>query len=78
MSWRDLVFALGGVAFSIALLPTVFGEMKPEPWTSALTSGILFAFGTTYLTMRLFFAAASTAVTAYLWLVLFVQAVMRG
>ncbi len=72
--WQDALLSLGGIGFIAGLIPSVLGEMKPEPITSLATGLILVSFLTVYVSYRLWMTVLLTAVTAVLWLTLFVQA----
>ena len=71
---HDLIFAAGSWAFSLALLPALFGPNKPPLATSVLTAVVLWIFAINYMTLGLEFTAVSTAVSAWLWTHLALQA----
>lgn len=73
--WQELVFLVGGWLLAVALLPTVFGEAKPEPSTSLLTSAVLTAYVGSFLSLRQYLSAVGVGASALLWWVLFVQGV---
>lgn len=70
---QDIVFAVANVIFIAALLPSVFSDDKPAFWTSVMTGGVLSVISTTYATLGLWFAFASTAIAAILWFYLAYQ-----
>ena len=73
MHWQDYVIAVGSIIFIIALMPTVLSKEKPHLSTSLMTGTVLMVFAITYLTLRLWFAAITTALTSLQWFVLAVQ-----
>ena len=77
MIWQDILFAVGGFGFSVALLPSVFGDGKPAKSSCAITGGILMFFAVGYATLGLWWAAGSTALTCVVWAVLYLQQ-LRG
>lgn len=77
MSWQDVIFTLGSIGFSVALLPSVLGAEKPDVRTSAMTGSILAAFVVPYVSLSLWFSAASTAVLASLWMLLVAQRIKQ-
>lgn len=73
MIWQDVVFAVGSIIFSLALIPSIKSRDKPALKTSVTTGVVLTIFGVTYITLGLAFAAATTFVSSGLWLTLAVQ-----
>lgn len=73
--WQDGVLTGGALVFMFALLPSVFGEDKPSPWTSLSTAATLYVFAGVYTTLGFTFAALTTAATATLWTTLLIQRV---
>ena len=71
--WQDYVFMVGGLGFSIFLLPSILSKDKPARFTSFFTMIVLITFAVTYLTLSLNLAAVSTGLTAFLWFILFRQ-----
>ena len=76
MKWQDIILGVGGFIFSISLLPSIFGEGKPEMLTSLLTATVLTVFAITYFSLKLRLAALSTILTAICWWVLLVQVIV--
>jgi hypothetical protein len=74
-TWQDATLTLGALVFLIALIPTLVGDAKPSPLTSLLTGSVLLVFAATYLTLGLYFASITTAVTGTAWLVILWQSV---
>lgn len=73
MNWQDLIFAIGSISFSIALIPAVRAFEKPPVKTSAVTGFWLTVFGITYIAMAFYFAAVTTLISAGLWWTLAIQ-----
>lgn len=71
--WQELAFLIGGVALAVALLPTVFGEFKPEASTSLLTAIVLTIYTFAFLSQRQRFSALGVGSSAILWWVLLAQ-----
>lgn len=76
--WQDAILTGGSLIFMLALLPSVWGEDKPAPWTSLFTAATLYLFAGVDLTLGLMFTALTTAGTASLWLVLLIQRIRRA
>jgi hypothetical protein len=72
VSWQDLVFSVGSLLFTVALLPAVFGprDRVPPLMTSLMTGGILVVFVPTYASLDLWWSVATGTSTALCWLVL--------
>jgi len=73
MHWQDWVFSLGQIIFLIALIPTLKGKDKPAFTTSVVTAIILVFFTATYLSLKLWFSAASSVAMTIAWGTLAVQ-----
>ena len=71
--WQDYLFLVGGIVFIAALLPSLFSKDKPSWLTSITTSFFLFGYSIAFLTLDLKFAGITTAITAMIWGVMFVQ-----
>ena len=67
MTVQECIFVAGSIIFILALLPSVFGEDKPDRATSAMTGTVLAVFGGAYVSMDFYFAAITSFVTAALW-----------
>jgi hypothetical protein len=70
---QDFILAAGSLVFAVALIPTVLSTQKPALSTSVSTSLVLYVFAGVYISLRLWFAAATTFVTGILWTILAVQ-----
>lgn len=75
--WQDIVIAIGSLVFAAALIPSVVSKDKPALWTSLMTGTVLIVFTATYASLDLWYATATTALTAVLWLVLAAQKLTR-
>jgi len=70
---QDIILAIGSLIFAFALLPSVLGKDKPALWTSVVTGTVLVIFAITYATLSLWYATITTALAAFLWIVLAIQ-----
>ena len=75
LSWQDVVLMVGGLGFSIALVPAVRHKEKPPIATSLTTFLILALFSVAYATLGLWLACLSSVFTCLMWLILLVQKV---
>ena len=75
MIWQDIVMAIGGFGFALALLPSVLYEDKPAKSTCAMTGVILTSYVVAMATLGLFFSSMATGITATMWWVLLYQQV---
>ncbi len=73
MHWQDLIFLVGNWVFVAAMIPTIRGNSKPALQTSLTTAVVLTTFVVCYLTLNLWLAAFSTALSAGTWYVLAYQ-----
>jgi len=71
--WNDIVFTVGSLLLSVALIPSIISAYKPDARTSFLTGSVLAVFSVNYLTLGLYFSTVSTVLSAVLWYVLMVQ-----
>jgi predicted membrane protein len=69
----DVLFAVGGFMFAAALIPSVRSTDKPALWTSLMTGFWLTVFVCCYISLGLWLAAVSTALSALMWWTLAVQ-----
>jgi hypothetical protein len=76
--WQDIVISVGAIIFALALWPSILSKDKPALWTSLVTGIVLFVFALTYGSLSLWYAAATTAITASLWIVLVVQKILQA
>lgn len=69
----NVIFTLGSVAFTLALLPTLLNKRSAVPaFSSALTAGFLYAYVAADLLLGLGAAAVAGASTAVMWTLIFV------
>ena len=74
MRWQDWALAAASLCFVAALVPTVMSKQrKPALSTSVMNATVSGVIALVYLTLSLWFAAATTAINAVLWLVIAVQ-----
>ena len=78
MLWQDLVMMFANIIFSIALFPQIYhGFRLKRGLVSLLTSGPtslgLYAIAISLYTLKLYASGTVTAITATLWLVIFIQ-----
>lgn len=67
--WTDWVFTIGGISFSLALIPALLDSNARVPvWSSLLTGGWLLAYAFAFRAMRLNRSALSTLINGILWL----------
>lgn len=65
----NVVFGVGGIVFILAMLPTLLGRHSQVPRSSSLTTGLVLAtFLFPYALLGTWFAFASNAALAFLWL----------
>lgn len=68
MHWQDLVFTVGSLSFSVALLPMLRrGADRPPIFSSSLTSFWLIAYGVVFVTLSLVFSAITSIINGILW-----------
>jgi hypothetical protein len=73
MNWQDTAFSVGQLAFTLALLPSIYSNQKPDRMTCFVTASFLFLFGGSYMSLGLLWSAASANVCALAWSYLFFQ-----
>lgn len=71
--WQDIVIMIANFFIALALLPTVRGNHKPEPLTSALDGGMLLLIAGAFATLHLWLSMAATLCSATLWFILLGQ-----
>ena len=67
---HDLVFAVGSLVLTAAILPAVWRRSVLPVSTCAVTGGVIFVFVLNYLTMRYWFAFTVELVQVGLWVFL--------
>ena len=66
--WQDLVFSLGSIVFTIALIPAILEKRSPPASTCVLTGAMVGVYAATDLTLELWFSAITSAISALLWI----------
>jgi len=74
MHWQDIVLAIGQILFILALIPAVKHLHKPPLTTSIMNGVVLLVFAAIYISLSLWFAAVTTAITGGMWFTLALQA----
>ncbi len=72
--WQDWVIAACQWGFALALLPTLFGDRKPEVSTSLVTAILAAVVAVTLFTLPLVWAAIATGSTSVIWFMITAQA----
>lgn len=79
MIWQEVIFTVGSLIFIAALIPALRSEENKPPISTALiTASVLSAFALAYVTLELYYASTTTAITAGIWYALAVQQYERG
>jgi len=76
--WQDIPLSLVSILFSVFLIPMIFDSLRGRVvnmWSALATSIGLYSTSTIYLSLGLFFATATTAMSATVWLILLMLAV---
>jgi len=76
MSWQDWVLGVGGFIFSVALIPSIISKDKPSAKTSLMTASILTVYLLVYISLNLWLACLSGALSAACWWILFFQKII--
>lgn len=66
--WQDIVFAIGSIVFTIALIPAILEKKYPPASTCILTGFMVGVYAVTDLTLQLWFSAITSAISALLWI----------
>lgn len=75
--WQDWVIAACQWGFALALLPTLFGDRKPEVSTALVTAVLAAVVAVTLFTLPLVWAAIATGSTSVIWFLITAQAWRR-
>lgn len=73
MKWQDIVIAVCQLSFLPAMMPTILGKDKPPLLTCVLNTIIVSIVVFCFVTLRLWFAAATGLTTGFVWLTLAIQ-----
>ena len=71
--WQDKVFTIGSLLFTLALIPTLLGDAKPEIWTSLMTSSVLAVYAYTFYSLKFWYSMSTTILTTLCWFILAIQ-----
>ena len=66
--WQDIVFAVGSIVFTIALVPAIIKRKYPPISTCILTGFMIGIYAATDLTLQLWLSAISSVISALLWI----------
>ncbi len=68
MIWQDLFFAISGVGYTVAMVPSCLNSKTEVPWkTSALTLVLMLGGGLTYNSLGMYLAGSSQFLGAIPW-----------
>ena len=74
MRWQDAALTASTLMFIVALMPTLLSKTaKPALSTSVMNVAVLAIMAVVYLSLSLWFAAATTTANCVLWSTLAVQ-----
>lgn len=74
MTWQDLALTVASLVFIVALIPTVLSaNQKPALSTSIMNAVVSASIAIVYVTLHLWFAAATTGLNGVLWLAIGIQ-----
>jgi hypothetical protein len=72
--WQDWALTGAALIYIFALIPTVLSRIyKPALTTSVLNAAVSAGIAAVYVTLSLWFASATTAANAALWLIIAIQ-----
>ncbi len=71
--WQDILLAVGGFMFSIALVPSILKKEPPNASTCAITALWLWTFCTVYISLELWLTLGAGILSASAWTVLLIQ-----
>jgi hypothetical protein len=66
--WQDIVFSIGSIVFTIALIPAIIEKRYPPKSTCIMTGFMVGIYAATDLTLHLWFSAITSAISALLWI----------
>lgn len=71
MIWQDILLAVCGIGFSIALLPTLINKKTQIPISSSLTTAsLLSAMSVAFFSLELWLTFFANCATATIWYLL--------
>lgn len=71
--WQDWMITAIQWSLGLALLPALFGPVKPDKWTCVLTGGLIFCFTIPFSTLDMWWSVASAFSVSMLWFILLFQ-----
>ena len=76
--WQDIVFSIGSLLFTFALIPSIVDKYgKPSAISSFMTAIVLSVYAPTMFTLGLYWSTFCTSLTALAWWVLLYQRLKR-
>jgi len=75
--WQDLVFSIGSIVFTIALIPAIIEKRYPPTSTCVTTSMMLLVYATTDATLGLWFSTIASIISAGIWMMMAVKQIER-
>jgi len=73
VGWQDIVFASGQGVFVLALVPALRSRTKPPRSTCLITGSVLALFTFAFASLSFAWSAATSALCAFFWFILFIQ-----
>lgn len=78
LSWQELVFSFGSLLFAIALLPSVLDKDTEIPlFTSSATGITLITFSLSFLSLGMFYSAATNLLVSAMWIFIAIKRRIR-
>jgi len=65
--WQDLVFSLGSIVFTIALIPAIIEKRYPPMSTCITTAIMLVVYAITDATLNLWLSTIAAIMSAAIW-----------
>lgn len=81
MNWQDIVISIANIMFSSSVVYQVYYGFKKKKGLITLTTAImtiigLIAIAITFFTLSLHFSAIISIISAFFWLILFIQRIV--
>jgi hypothetical protein len=74
MIWQDIVFFVGQLLFTAALVPSLMSKtQKPHRFTCGMTGVTLLVFSYAFLTLGLYGSCFATVLCGFMWIALGLQ-----
>lgn len=77
-SWQDIVFSLGSIVFTMALVPAIIRKRYPPISTCVLTATMLIVYAVTDATLGLWFSTITTIASSIIWMVMGVKQINKN